>query len=43
MKWTDELLMAEQMRLEQAAFDGGVERYKKSQRHIKNALELQMR
>ena len=31
MKWTDELLMAEQMRLEQAAFDGGVERYKKSQ------------
>ena len=31
MQWTDELLYAEQMRLEQAAFDGGVERYKKAQ------------
>lgn len=31
MHWTDELLYAEQMRLEQAAFDGGVERYKKAQ------------
>lgn len=31
MKWTEELLVAEQIRLEQAAFDGGVERYKRSQ------------
>lgn len=31
MNWTDELLHAEQLRLEQAAFDGGVERYKRAQ------------
>lgn len=31
MNWTDELLYAEQLRLERAAFDGGVERYKRAQ------------
>lgn len=31
MQWTSELLHAEQLRLEQAAFDGGVERYKRNQ------------
>lgn len=31
MRWTQELLQAEQMRLEQASFDGGVERYKRAQ------------
>lgn len=39
MKWTAELLQAEQMRLEQAAFDGGVERYKRSQQRAIEAGE----
>lgn len=39
MKWDYELLKSEQYRLEQAAFDGGVERYKRSQQNSIEAGE----
>src|SRR5690554_7019462 len=40
MRWTNELLQAEQQRLEQAMFDGGVSRYEKAkQRAIESGDE----
>lgn len=39
MHWNEELLRAEQMRLEQAAFDGGIARYQKAQQRAIDAGE----
>lgn len=39
MQWTNETLMAEQLRLEQQSFDGGAERYRKQQQRMLDSGE----
>lgn len=39
MKWSDDLLYAEQLRLEQAMHDGGAERYRKQQQRMHESGE----